>query len=142
MIIDKEVLGSGEEIALWGGIECTVNRVGDAYFDQLECRGHADRARDVECCASLGIRALRYPVLWERTAPEGVARARWRWSDARLNRLRELSMTPIVGLLHHGSGPAYTNLADPEFAAKLAEYAGAVANSIPGSSITRPSTNH
>ena len=78
-----------------------------------------------------GIRALRYPVLWERTAPQGVAHARWHWSDARLDRLRQLAITPIVGLLHHGSGPAYTNLADPEFAAKLAEYAGAVVNRYP-----------
>ena len=87
----KKGLAGGEEIALWGGIECTVNRVGDAYFDQLACSGHAHRAEDLEFCASLGIRALRYPVLWERTAPQGVAHADWRWSDARLARLRELA---------------------------------------------------
>ena len=28
-------------IDIWGGIECTVNRVGDAYFDQLAMSGHA-----------------------------------------------------------------------------------------------------
>ena len=26
---------------LWAGVECTVNRVGDEYFDQLELSGHA-----------------------------------------------------------------------------------------------------
>jgi hypothetical protein len=53
---------------LWGGIECTVNRVGDDYFDQLERNGHAVRERDLELIADLGIAAIRYPILWERTA--------------------------------------------------------------------------
>ncbi len=33
---------------LWAGVECTVNRVGDAYFRQLDRNGHLDRADDVE----------------------------------------------------------------------------------------------
>jgi dTDP-4-dehydrorhamnose reductase len=45
-----------------------------------------------------------------------------------LARLRELSIRPIVGLVHHGSGPAYTNLLDPGFAAGLAAHAEAVAD--------------
>ena len=56
---------------LWGGVECTVNRVGGRFFDQLELSGHARRASDLDLFAALGVRALRYPVLWERTAPEG-----------------------------------------------------------------------
>lgn len=119
------------ELELWGGIECTVNRVGDEYFDQLERSGHATRLSDLDLLASLGIRALRYPVLWERTAPEGPARADWRWADERLAHLRELGVRPIVGLVHHGSGPRYTSLVDPCFPEKLAEYAGAVAARFP-----------
>src|SRR5918997_1281413 len=91
---------------VWGGIECTVNRVGDRYFDQIQRSGHADRPGDLERFAALGIRALRYPVLWERTAPDGLSSADWSWPDQRLSRLQALGIAPIVGLVHHGSGPA------------------------------------
>ena len=56
-------------LELWGGLECTVNRVQDAYFSQLDRNGHTDRPCDIERFAGLGIRAIRYPILWERTAP-------------------------------------------------------------------------
>src|SRR5215204_187792 len=123
--------GDSDRIAVWGGIECTVNRVGNIYFDQLERGGHAARFADLERCASLGINALRYPVIWERTAPRSLLDIDWHWSDARLLELRALGITPIVGLVHHGSGPAYTSLVDPAFPEKLAEYAGAVAARYP-----------
>jgi dTDP-4-dehydrorhamnose reductase len=45
--------------------------------------------------------------------------------------LRRLGVEPIVGLLHHGSGPAHTNLVDPAFPELLAAYAGAVARRYP-----------
>ncbi|HEY9285715.1 MAG TPA: family 1 glycosylhydrolase, partial [Pyrinomonadaceae bacterium] len=116
---------------LWGGVECTVNRVGRRFFDQLERGGHARRASDLDLFAALGVRALRYPVLWERTAPAGLRSADWSWADARLARLRELNVRPVVGLLHHGSGPAHTSLVDPAFPEKLAAYARAVAERYP-----------
>jgi dTDP-4-dehydrorhamnose reductase len=118
-------------IELWGGLECTVNRVVDDYFSQMERNGHAGRRDDLERFASLGIRAIRYPVLWERTAPEGLDKADWSWPDERLPGLRDLGVTPIVGLVHHGSGPQHTSLVDPEFAPQLAEFAGAVAQRYP-----------
>jgi len=118
-------------LELWGGVECTLNRVGDAHFDQLEWSGHDRRAEDLDLFAGLGLSALRYPVLWERTAPEGVALADWSWADARLDRLRRFGVEPIVGLLHHGSGPRYTHLLDPLFPGQLAEYAQAVARRYP-----------
>ncbi|HEX8611744.1 MAG TPA: family 1 glycosylhydrolase [Telluria sp.] len=118
-------------LALWGGLECTVNRVRDAYFSQLDRNGHAARMQDLERFASLGVRALRYPVLWERTAPDGIDQADWTWPDERLPALRELGVTPIVGLLHHGSGPRHTSLVDPGFAEELAAFAGAVAARYP-----------
>jgi dTDP-4-dehydrorhamnose reductase len=119
------------QIELWGGVECTVNRVGEQYFDQLELNGHAKRADDLNLFASLGVRALRYPVLWERVAPHGLESANWSWSDERLGRLRELKIRPIAGLVHHGSGPRDTSLLDPSFPDKLAEYARAVASRYP-----------
>lgn len=116
---------------LWGGVECTVNRVGSRFFDQLRRTGHDRRIDDLDAIAGLGVRALRFPVLWERTAPRRPGEHDWTWSDIRLARLRELDIAPIVGLLHHGSGPAYTNLLDPEFPALFADYAGAVARRHP-----------
>jgi dTDP-4-dehydrorhamnose reductase len=41
--------------------------------------------------------------------------------------LRERGIRVIGGLLHHGSGPRYTNLLDPGFPSKLADYAARVA---------------
>jgi dTDP-4-dehydrorhamnose reductase len=120
-----------ERLALWGGVECTVNRVGDRVFSQLERNGHATRETDLKRFASLGIQALRYPVLWERTAPAGIEQAQWSWLDARLSELRDLGVQPIAGLLHHGSGPLPGGLLDPDFATGLAGYAGAVAQRYP-----------
>ncbi len=118
-------------LELWAGVECTVNRVGDEYFDQLERTGHAHRPDDLDLFADLGIRTMRYPVLWERTAPDGLEHADWTWADSRLNRLRELGIRPIVGLVHHGSGPRYTSLIDPAFASGLASFAQAFAERYP-----------
>lgn len=115
-------------LELWGGVEATCNRVGDVYFDQLRWSGHERRLEDLDRIAALGIRVVRQPVLWERVAPEGLSSPNWSWSDERLERLGRLGVEPIVGLLHHGSGPRYTNLLDPEFPEKLAVYAGAVAS--------------
>jgi dTDP-4-dehydrorhamnose reductase len=119
------------DVELWGGVESTVNRVGEEYFDQLERSGHAARLSDLDLFAGLGMSAMRYPVLWERTAPDGLERVDWNWADERLARLRELNVRPIVGLVHHGSGPRETSLVDPSFADKLAAYAGAVAERYP-----------
>lgn len=118
-------------LELWGGLESTVNRVADQYFSQIEQNGHDRREDDLDRFASLGISALRYPVLWERVAPGGLASADWSQPDKRLPALRSLGITPIVGLVHHGSGPLHTSLVDPAFPAQLAEYAGAVAQRYP-----------
>jgi len=120
-----------QDLALWGGLECTVNRVRDNYFSQMDRNGHAVRLQDIERFASLGIQAIRYPVLWERTAPDGLEQADWSWADERLPALRKLGVDPIVGLVHHGSGPRHTSLVDPAFPELLAEYAGAVAARYP-----------
>jgi dTDP-4-dehydrorhamnose reductase len=122
---------SKEPLEMWGGIECTVNRVRDAYHTQLDRNGHDARNDDLERFAALGIRSLRYPVLWERTAPDGLGQADWRFADERLPALQRLGIKPIVGLVHHGSGPRHTSLLDPGFAAGLAEFAGAVAARYP-----------
>ena len=116
-----------ERLALWVGPEATVNRVGDEWFDQLEASGFARRLEDVDRLATLGAQRVRFPILWERVAREAPGRFDWTWSDERLDRLRGHGMRPIAGLLHHGSGPHYTRLDDPDFPDKLARYARAVA---------------
>ena len=111
-------------LEVWAGVEATVNRVGDTYLDQLDASGHATRLDDLDRFAALGITAIRYPVLWERTHD-------WGWSDERLQRLRELHVRPIVGLVHHGSGPPETSLLDERFPEQLAAYARRVAERYP-----------
>jgi dTDP-4-dehydrorhamnose reductase len=125
-------------LEVWAGVECTVNRVGDTYSDQLERSGHAVRSKDLERLAALGVSTLRYPILWERTAPQALDILDWSWADERMDSLRRLGLTPIVGLVHHGSGPSYTNLLDPGFPEKLATYAGAVARRYPWASAYTP----
>ena len=117
-------------IELWGGPECTLNRVGDQYFDQTILTGHDDRAGDIDLFADLGVSRLRYPALWERTeiAP-GVYS--FDWLDARLARIRQAGMAPILGLLHHGSGPPWASIADPAFPEAFAAYALIVARRYP-----------
>ena len=122
---------SAPDFEIWGGLECTVNRVNDSFFSQLDRNGHATRLCDLDRFAALGIRAIRYPVLWERTAPDGLQHADWSWPDARVPALRERGIRPILGLVHHGSGPHGTSLLDPRFAEGLAAYAGAVAERYP-----------
>lgn len=123
--------GSSEELEVWAGPECSVVRIGDRWRDQLKLTGHADRLEDLDAVASIGIRKIRYPVLWERVAPNDPEECDWRWSDERLSRLRELGIVPIVGLLHHGSGPSYTDLLDPNFPRLLADFAERVARRYP-----------
>ena len=57
-------VNSNDTVEVWGGLECTINRVGDNYFDQLEYSGHYNRISDLDLIAGLGIEMLRYPVIW------------------------------------------------------------------------------
>lgn len=118
-------------LELWGGVECTVNRVRDEWRDQLRAAGHDARIEDLERFAELGLRRLRYPALWDTTAPHAPDRLDWHWLDPRLRRLQELRIEPILGLLHHGSGPHYTDLLDQHFPDLFAAYAAAVAARFP-----------
>jgi dTDP-4-dehydrorhamnose reductase len=117
-------------LELWGGVECTVNRVGDRFHDQLRASGHHERDGDIDAVAWLGVKAVRYPVLWER-AESRPGCHEFAWSDRRLAMLQTHDITPIVGLLHHGSGPPHTHLLDPRFPQLFASYAGAVARRYP-----------
>ncbi len=116
---------------VWGGVECSVVRVGDEYRNEFEETGHHQSPSDLDAIAALGIRTLRYPVLWETVSPHRPDECDWRFSDERLAKLRDLGITPIAGLLHHGSGPAYTSMMDPAFPELLARHAENVARRYP-----------
>ena len=118
-------------LELWGGVECSMVRIGDSYRDQLAETGHSARPADLEAIAGLGIGTVRYPILWESVAPDSPDDLDFGWHDERLGRLRELGIKVIAGLVHHGSGPRYTNLLDPAFAQKLGDYAARVARRYP-----------
>lgn len=116
---------------IWGGIECTVNRLQDVYIDQVILTGHSERISDLDLFNRLGIKTLRYPILWEKVYNQKTKKYDWGWTDERLNRLRELNINPLPGLLHHGSGPDFTSLIDPDFPKYFRDYAYAVAERYP-----------
>lgn len=118
-------------LEIWAGFECTLNRVGERQHDQLALTGHYDRLEDLDRLAELGVRTVRYPILWERVAAASAPAMRWAHADAAMRRLRELRIEPIVGLVHHGSGPLHTSLLDDAFATELADFARAVAERYP-----------
>ncbi len=120
-----------EPLHLWGGVECTLNRVGDAYRDQCRLNGHNSRPDDLARLAGLGIKAVRYPLLWETFAASPAREGLWAWHEARLEKLRGLGVRPILGLVHHGSGPPHTSLLQEDFARGVAAHAGQAARRFP-----------
>jgi dTDP-4-dehydrorhamnose reductase len=118
-------------LEMWGGVECTVVRLGNEYRDQSEETGHSYRQGDIDLIADLGVTTVRYPILWENVSPKRPGDCDWAWTDERLTMLRERGIGVIGGLTHHGSGPHYTDLLDLEFPEKLADYAERAAKRYP-----------
>ena len=127
----ESLVAAQDPLQVWGGLECSVVRIGDRWRDQFRETRHWGRPDDLDRVAALGIRVLRYPVLWEHVAPHRPDLRHWEWHDRRFAQLRHLGLTPIVGLLHHGSGPLYTDLLDTRFPEQLAIHADAVAARYP-----------
>jgi dTDP-4-dehydrorhamnose reductase len=115
---------------VWGGLECTINRVGDRFFDQLEYAGFYQHPT-VSSIADLGIKKLRFPVLWEKHQPVKGQPIVWKWTERQLLFFKEKGIDVIAGLVHHGSGPAFTGLLDEQFPYLLADYARQVAEQFP-----------
>jgi dTDP-4-dehydrorhamnose reductase len=118
------------QLEIWGGLECTINRVKDNYLDQLDFSGHYLRNNDIEEITGLGIKALRYPILWERHLPSQDKKIDWTHTERNLNKLRENNITVIAGLVHHGSGPSYCSILD-NFAEGLGDYAKITSEKFP-----------
>lgn len=116
---------------IWAGIECTINRLSSGYKDQSVFNGHYNRTDDLDAIAELGVKTLRYPILWEKHQPSLDYAIDFTWISDRLEQMRNHGIEPIAGLLHHGSGPLFTNLADPQFPELFAQYAKQVALKFP-----------
>jgi dTDP-4-dehydrorhamnose reductase len=116
---------------IWGGLECTINRVGNQYFSQLDDARHDDRPTDLEAIAALGISSIRYPVLWEKHQPQQNIAINWSQTREKLLYLKEQNIEVIAGLVHHGSGPLYVDILEDSFSTGLVEYAKQVALAFP-----------
>ena len=118
-------------LQLWGGVECSIVRIGDVVRDELREMRQLDRLEDIDAIAALGIKAIRFPILWEHVAAAGPDKLDFSWHDPRLDRLRSHGIRVIAGLVHHGWGPAWSNPDDPFWPTQLADFAGAVARRYP-----------
>jgi dTDP-4-dehydrorhamnose reductase len=128
IMTDFKPLDLNSPLEMWGGLECSCVRVASGIRDQQVLNGHLERLDDLDRFASLGIKALRYPVLWDHHHGRSVD---WTSTDERLGRLRELGIRPIIGFVHHGGGPLPGGLLDPNFVAELAAFARCVAERYP-----------
>src|SRR5829696_6241423 len=115
---------------VWAGPECAFLRVDGSLRDQLALTGHDRRVDDIDRLAALGVRAVRHPVLWGRS-PDPREATDWAWAEARLGRLAELGIEPVVGLLHHGFWPAGRLPTDPGWPEAFGRYAGEGAGRFP-----------
>jgi dTDP-4-dehydrorhamnose reductase len=119
-------------LELWASPEPTFARIdAKTVRDQSAETGLDVRRDDAERIAALGVTASRTPVLWERVSPADPHERDYREPERRLGALRAAGIEPIVTLLHHGSGPQYTDLLDPAFPLWFAEYAEATARAFP-----------
>lgn len=121
-----------KSLELWASPEPTFARIdATTVRDQIAETGLDVRRGDAERIAALGVTASRVPVLWERVAPIDPHEHDFSEPARRLEALRAAGIEPIVTLLHHGSGPQYTDLLDPAFPLWFAEYAEAAARAFP-----------
>lgn len=118
-------------LEMWGGIDYPLNRIGDEYFHRGEKRDHDDNIQSLQMFVELGIKKIRIPCLWELVSPKDLDRCHWHQIDAKLDECQKLGVQPVVHFLHHGSGPTYTSLIDPDFPEKFATYARAFAKRYP-----------
>lgn len=125
----KQAEFNSHPLEIWGGVECSVVRIHGTVHDQLNMNGHEERDEDLDLFTDLGLTKLRYPLLWEKYISQG--NFFFELHDRRLEKLRSLNVDPIAGLLHHGSGPFDTDMMQPDFAFRLADYAHTIAKRYP-----------
>ena len=108
------IMSAASPLELWGGVECTIVRLGDDYRDQVVETGHLrardDIDRDGRARHQSG--ALSDPV-GRRSLRSARPNSTSPGHDERLAMLRERGIKVIGGLVHHGSGPALHQPARP-----------------------------
>ncbi|MFC0673151.1 family 1 glycosylhydrolase [Brachybacterium hainanense] len=113
------------------GIEDTFvpqTRPGERALDEYELTEHYARVHeDLGLAAGVGAELLRWGIPWYRISPE-LGRWDWDWLDRAIARFSEVGVRPVIDLLHYGT-PLWLDgeFAHPDFPARFAEYAVAVA---------------
>ena len=115
---------------VWGGIECSVNRIDESYLDQFTYQNLYDRPELLDEIINLGIKTLRFPILWEKNWTDENEPPTWLVQE-HLALLKRNDIHVIAGLVHHGSGPRYAEIQHDCFPEKLAAYAKRVAIAFP-----------
>lgn len=104
------------------------------HMDEYELTHHYEHwEEDFRLMASLGVHAARYGIPWYRINPQP---GKWdfEFADRTLNRMLDLGIEPIVDLVHYGTPPWLTGgFTDPDYPARVSEYAAAVAERFKGS---------
>ncbi len=110
---------------MWAGFECTLNRVGDRFQDQLLPTERKKRTHCLESLPALGFTAFRYRIAWDDVSTP------WDTVAQDIALLTSHNIKPIIGLLHHGSGPADTSLISDNFIDGMAAHAREIARKLP-----------
>jgi beta-glucosidase/6-phospho-beta-glucosidase/beta-galactosidase len=99
--------------------------------DEMEKTGHYKHwPTDFLLLNEMGIEFLRYGPPYYKTHT-GPSQFDWEFTDITFNRLRELTITPIVDLCHFGVPDWLGDFQNPDFPFYFAEYAQAFAKRFP-----------
>jgi beta-glucosidase/6-phospho-beta-glucosidase/beta-galactosidase len=103
-------------------------RAGHRALDEYELTGHYTHWReDIDLAAATGATAIRYGVPWYRVEPAPGVLV-WEWLDRVVEHLLEVSLLPIIDLMHYGTPLWLDNQAiNASYPQRVAAYASAVA---------------
>lgn len=126
------LLRSTDDFCWATGIEDTFiphARPGMRPLEEYELTQHYDQYElDFQLAAGLGVRAIRWGIPWYKVEPE-PGRFDWEWTDRALEAMVHRNrLTPILDLMHYGTPLWLENsFAHPDYPARVADYAAAVA---------------
>jgi beta-glucosidase/6-phospho-beta-glucosidase/beta-galactosidase len=108
------------------GIECSNPVVdGGVRVDELASTGHYDHwKKDLQLVHELGLRFLRYGPPIHRVFL-GPGKYDWSFLDPVMEEMQRLKIKPIIDLVHFGLPDWLGDFQNPDWPARLAEYAGA-----------------
>ena len=108
-------------LELWGGVECTVNRVGDRFFDQLRAgRDHAGRTISTASPRSAFSAAALSGAVGAHRPRTASTHADWRWTRRAARRAARPRDRADRRPAAPRQRPAHTSLLDPAFPDQLA----------------------